>query len=171
MNDDLTQAMAKLAAAHRAQRAPISVETNVLAEFDSTHRRRYWTAASVAVAALAASAFLVVHSPAPQETPIARPPAVVAVAHEIAEKPAPPKKRRRSRPAEDPEAPFITIPYTVPLTPNEPVRVVRMALSASALSVAGFPLSASDPGNGIPSDVLVDEDGRARAVRIVSNLR
>ena len=169
MNDDLTQAMAKLAAAHHARRAPISVETKVLAEFDSAHRRRHWKAASVAVVALAASAFLVVHKPE-HETPIAGRPAVVAAVHEIAEKPAPPKKHHRSRPAEAPEAPFITIPYTVPLTPDEPVRVVRMALSPSALAVAGFPLSAIDAENGIPSDVLVDEDGRARAIRIISNL-
>jgi hypothetical protein len=170
VNDDLNQAMAKLAAAYRAQRAPASVEINVLAEFDSARRRRHWLAASVAVTALAASAFLVVHKPAPHETPIGRPPAVVAAAHEIVEKPAPPKKHRRIRPAEAPETPFITIPYTVPLTPDEPVRVVRMALSPSALAAAGFPLSAVDLENGVPSDVLVDEDGRARAIRIVSNL-
>jgi hypothetical protein len=168
MNDDLNQAMAKLAAAHRTQRAPTSIERKILAEFDSSRRLRHWKAASVAVAVLAASAFLVIHKPAPHETPVARQSVVVAApVHEAAAQPAP-RKHRRSRPA---EAPFIAIPYTVPLTPDEPVRVVRMALSPSALAVAGFPLSAIDPGNGIPSDVLVDEDGRARAIRIVSNLR
>jgi hypothetical protein len=69
---------------------------------------------------------------------------------------------------EQPE-PFVAIPYTVPLAPGERTTVLRMMLSAPAMAAIGVPLPAIDPGGETPADVLVGEDGRARAIRLVAN--
>jgi hypothetical protein len=82
-----------------------------------------------------------------------------------------PRRAEASRRLEaaEPAQPFLAIPYTVPLAPGERATVVRMVLSASAMAAIGFPLPAIDPSNEAQADVLVGEDGRARAVRIVAN--
>jgi hypothetical protein len=176
---EFERAMALLAAEHAAASAPVSVEQAVLATFDASRRRRYWgMAAAAAIAAmLGAGAALLRERPAPRPVVMrtetlhrVEMPAMVQI-----QQPAKPRPRKRAVvPRTEPaEAPFITIPYTVPLAPEENVRVVRMTLSPSAMAVAGFPLPAIDPGLGTQADVLVGEDGRARAIRIVasSNVR
>jgi hypothetical protein len=175
-NSEFTRTMALLAAEHRTERAPVSVERQVLAEFDAARRKRGWilTAAAAGIAAgLAVGALRMGEKPAP-------PPVIVAaVAHRF-DSPVPvmgrkpvQKMRPRKHPVAprvaDAEAPFVTIPYTVPLTPEENATVVRMTLSPSALALAGFPLPAINPGRGTEADVLVGEDGRARAIRLVNS--
>jgi hypothetical protein len=64
-------------------------------------------------------------------------------------------------------SPFVELPWTVPLAPNEPASVVRMNLAVSALIAAGFSVNA-DPAGAAAADVVVGMDGRARAVRLVS---
>ena len=64
---------------------------------------------------------------------------------------------------------FVPIPFTVPLAPEERATVVRMEIPASALMAAGFDLPATDPGSTVQADVLVSQDGRARAISIVSS--
>jgi hypothetical protein len=63
---------------------------------------------------------------------------------------------------------FITIPYTVPLSPEERATVVRMQIPVTALLAAGFQIQAADPAAIVQADVLVSQDGRARAIRPVS---
>jgi hypothetical protein len=63
---------------------------------------------------------------------------------------------------------FITIPYTVPLSPEERATVVRMTIPVTALLAAGFQMPAADPTTTVQADVLVSQDGRARAIRPVS---
>jgi hypothetical protein len=63
---------------------------------------------------------------------------------------------------------FITIPYTVPLAPEEPTAVWRARIPVSALIAVGFKLQAMDPATVVEADVLVSQDGRARAIRPVS---
>lgn len=67
-------------------------------------------------------------------------------------------------------AQFIPIPYTIPLAPEERATVVRMEIPVSALIAAGFQMSATDPGATVQADVLVSQDGRARAIRPISIL-
>lgn len=67
-------------------------------------------------------------------------------------------------------AQFIPIPYTIPLAPEERATVVRMEIPVSALISAGFQMSATDPGATVQADVLVSQDGRARAIRPISIL-
>jgi hypothetical protein len=67
--------------------------------------------------------------------------------------------------AADEEAPFVTIPYTIPLAPEERAEVVRMRIPVTALLAAGFHVQVSDPSTAIDAEVLVSQDGRARAIR------
>jgi hypothetical protein len=85
----------------------------------------------------------------------------------------PPRKRSLVRhenlPRQSAGEPFVAIPYTVPLAPEERATMVRITLSPAAIAAVGFPLPAIDPGNDTLADVLVGEDGRAHAIRIVAD--
>ena len=72
----------------------------------------------------------------------------------------------------DDARPFLNIPYTVPLAPEEPAALVRTRIPVNQLIAAGFHLEVSsmDPEAAIEADVLVGQDGRARAIRPVSIL-
>jgi hypothetical protein len=63
--------------------------------------------------------------------------------------------------------PFVVIPYLPPLDPHENTTVVRLNLRVRTLLALGYRVSA-DPDNIVPADVLVGEDGRAHAVRVLS---
>jgi hypothetical protein len=67
------------------------------------------------------------------------------------------------------EQPFVAIPYVAPLAPYERAEVVRMQLPVSALMAAGLRVGAVDPGAQVMADVLVGQDGRARALRLVTS--
>jgi hypothetical protein len=65
--------------------------------------------------------------------------------------------------------PFVEIPYIAPLAPYERTSIVRMDVAVSALIAAGFEMQAVDTGATVPADVLFGQDGRAHAIRLVSN--
>ena len=46
--------------------------------------------------------------------------------------------------------------------------VVRMELPVAALISAGFPIQTANTGAQAEADVVIGEDGRARAVRLIS---
>jgi hypothetical protein len=76
------------------------------------------------------------------------------------------------RPAPTPrptERPFSQIPYVVPPAPYERTRILRMDVPVAALIAAGFEVHVADTGAALPADVLVGQDGRALAVRLVTN--
>jgi hypothetical protein len=166
---------------------PLRIEAALLAELDrrEVDRRKapvrrpgYRTTVLGGAIAAALIAGLVFR---PHPEPIAATPqtltAVISAAPVVAEPaPAPvkPKQRRASRQVKATDAaadinssPFIELPWTVPLAPNEPASVVRMNLAVSALIAAGFSVNA-DPAGAAAADVVVGMDGRARAVRLVS---
>jgi hypothetical protein len=173
---DLAYTLALLAAEHRAERPPRDIERAVLAEFDAARPRRVWKiAAAGAIAALFVAGAFSIHRPKDTSRPAeARIIAAATAPMPIAEpvKSGPTTVRERSpkpavSPPPTPEAdPFIAIPYTVPLAPEERTSVVRMTLSAAAMAAVGFPFQ---PGVPQQADVLISEDGRARAIRIVAN--
>jgi hypothetical protein len=184
-DSDLAQVMAALAAEHRSVSSPRSIERAVLAEFDAARRRRIWKIATAgAIAALLAAGVFGI-----RERPDRRPSVITqailpvksratepAVANEVT-KPNVIKRSPRRRPAaplaDSPapaaENPFVAIPYTVPLVPEERATIMRMTLSPAAIAAVGFPLPAAETGNALQADVLVGEDGRARAFRIVAD--
>jgi anti-sigma factor RsiW len=64
--------------------------------------------------------------------------------------------------------PFVPIPYVQPLDPYESATVMRMDVPVAALIAVGYKVDASDPTAVVKADVLVGEDGRAHAVRVLS---
>ena len=57
----------------------------------------------------------------------------------------------------------------MPLAPNERANVVRMDVPVAALITAGLPMRVHDVSANASADVLVGEDGRARAVRLLAS--
>jgi hypothetical protein len=79
---------------------------------------------------------------------------------------APPKKLPAGNRG---QAPFIEIPYLAPLDPYENASIVRMNIRVATLIAAGYRVAA-DPDTIVPADVLVGEDGRAHAVRVLGDV-
>jgi len=134
-----------------------SIEAQVLAEFDraatlhppATFARWALTAALAASLVLAAASAL-------RTSPVAVQPSAVSSAS--------------SRRATSLDTPFVTIPYTIPLAPEERAEVVRMRIPVTILLAVGFHVDATDLSSSIDADVLVSQDGRARAIRPLSVL-
>jgi hypothetical protein len=154
---------------------PASVEHTLLREITSLHRLRrrriFYGVASGAIAAALAFAAWTTHRPAPRPPVIATAPGVpkvVAPVLTVAEQPAIQHRNRAAKPVPASQQPFIAIPYTLPLEPYERADVMRMDLPVAALIAVGLPMSMADPAALARADVLVGQDGRARAVRLIS---
>ena len=72
---------------------------------------------------------------------------------------------RKSEPA-----PLIAIPYLPPLDTRETTIVVRIKVRIATLMAMGYTIAA-DPDKVVPADVLVGEDGRAHAFRVLSETK
>jgi hypothetical protein len=90
--------------------------------------------------------------------------ACIAAAAMLLRGPAPPPRIARERP-------FVQIPYVAPLAPYERVSVRRIEMPVTALIAAGFEMPAREMGAAVPADVLVGQDGRALALRLVQERR
>jgi hypothetical protein len=64
---------------------------------------------------------------------------------------------------------FVAIPYVPSLDPQENATIVRMDIRVATLRAVGYRVTA-DPETLVPADVLVGEDGRAHAVRVLSGI-
>jgi hypothetical protein len=67
------------------------------------------------------------------------------------------------------QADFVAVPYALPIEPNERAELVRVNVPVAALAQWGLPVSSFDPNQRINAEVVLGEDGLARAVRLVSN--
>jgi hypothetical protein len=67
------------------------------------------------------------------------------------------------------ERAFVAIPYTVPLAPYERAEILRTELPVTALIAAGFDVRATDTAATLNAEVLVGQDGRAHAIRLLPN--
>jgi hypothetical protein len=77
--------------------------------------------------------------------------------------------RPEARPPSRQAAPFFEIPGLPPLDPHENVTIVPMNIQVSTLIAIGYRV-ADDPEKTVPAEVLVGEDGRAHAVRVLADL-
>jgi hypothetical protein len=59
------------------------------------------------------------------------------------------------------------LPYAQSDVPMEQAVIVRIKISASELGAIGMPLSGVPRGGNVSADLLVGQDGVARAVRLV----
>lgn len=67
------------------------------------------------------------------------------------------------------EGPFLEMPYVAPLAPYERVEVVRMDMPVAELTAEGLDVRVPDTGATVLVDVMLGQDGRAHAIRLVSN--
>ena len=167
--------------------APLNIDGVLMAEFEAVRfesnrrGRRGLRWAPVAAAAIAAGAIAaglaVLWLASARQTPKPRlRPAPVEIVKRVTVVPVPaltPKVRRRPKPLvaardAEPEPPFLQVPYTLPLAPWERASVVRVELPVSALIAAGMPVATANTGARAQADVVVGEDGRARAFRVIS---
>jgi hypothetical protein len=157
----------------------------LLAEFDAAARpkSRPWWAAGAAIAAgilltwgvwnSVGKKLEAPHTPAPIARVQPPPPEALAPSQgravaQVATAAVRHRRNKPSKPADaEPEQPFVAIPYTAPLGPYERAEIVRMDVPVSALIAAGFPMM-SDPAASARADLVVGQDGRARAVRLIS---
>ena len=77
------------------------------------------------------------------------------------------QSQRRARPAEEVVTEFIPLGNGDYSASVDAGQVVRVELPRSALSSIGLPVSADRAGERIKADVLLGEDGLARAIRFV----
>lgn len=61
---------------------------------------------------------------------------------------------------------FTALPYVVQPSEFERTEVVRMTVPVAELIAAGYPMQ-PDPGAAVEADILLGQDRRARAVRLV----
>jgi predicted anti-sigma-YlaC factor YlaD len=155
---------------------PANLESIVLVEFASNrafHRRRLKAAAMIgAIAAVLVGLAAIPRAfmtppPSRLQTVAAISPAVRVTDPPLQEPVSKPVRRHATRPARDAE-PFVAIPYTVPLDPRERAVVMRMEMPVTALAAVGLAVAAPDPLASAQADVIVGEDGRIRAIRLLS---
>jgi hypothetical protein len=172
------------------------MEAVLLREFRRHHRVRAFKRAMLPVAvaaAVAAGVFSMHRRPVHTEVPVAsakpvpaKPEPMIAipkVAEVKQERPKPVTTARRRKPAKrvvvptaEPEVlasqpvreePFVAFPYTPQLTEVDRGQVLRVSMPASALRSYGVMLPPQRAMERIKADVLVGEDGLARAIRFV----
>jgi hypothetical protein len=80
------------------------------------------------------------------------------------------KFSRQDRKVSEEASAFTPIPYTLPLGDGESTRVVRMEIPIAELAAAGFRLPPIDPSAVVTADVILGDDGRPRAVRLVKRV-
>lgn len=67
-------------------------------------------------------------------------------------------------------APFVEIPFVAPLAPYERATIQRMDVPVAALIAAGFEVRLPDASGTVKADVLLGQDGRPHAIRIVQEV-
>jgi hypothetical protein len=73
------------------------------------------------------------------------------------------------QPAAAAEAEFMEMPYVAPLAPYERVEVVRMDVPVAELTAEGLDVRVPNTGATVLADVVLGQDGRPHAIRLVSN--
>lgn len=113
-----------------------------------------------------------VSSPGPQNPPLTPPEPPVERDHMAAEQPQKPRRVRRQATGNNgDEAEVVTQFFPLregeDLTALESVRLVRVELPGSALSEVGLPITPESANEPVKADVVLGQDGLARAIRFV----
>jgi hypothetical protein len=184
----LTAALAQVRTAQEAIEAPQRLQDALMVAFDAKHARshRPWKHLYWAIPAAAAILIgILVSRPRPvEERPVARLPETRVVLQ-----PAPPVPEtieddavptvaaqaapRRPRPVRAASAPgarvteFIPLRFGKPVEAGEQIQVFRMQMRRSELMRLGLPVAPDAASAYIQADVLLGEDGLAKAIRFV----
>ncbi len=183
MNDDrIEQALRALAEQDSACGAPSRVEFRLLEAVRRRRRMKIAWRAGVAAAVVIGIAVAGAHWAAapglrPSPTVLAEFPVAVSTvstpvpAPAQTPKPATVRKRTpRSIPVQAPAKEILTefFPLMDAPPPFERGELVRVVLPASALRVVGLPVREEHLADPVQADVLIGEEGMARAIRFVS---
>ncbi len=142
-------------AAEGPREAPLYVEERLRAQFRRQNRRRNlmtWVPAFSAAAAAGIALLIWAHN---EKTQPAEVPALVAAradAAPVAE--------------EDADSSFYPLPEAEALPAVENAMVVRVQLPVSSLQLMGVPVSEERADASVQADLLLGQDGLARAVRL-----
>lgn len=144
---DLEQALGRLSEAPPRQ-AGASAEARMLIAFRMRHRRsrRVWAYVGAAAACLLIALLSVLRQHGQQAVQTSSPPRLNL---------------------DDATAGFVALPYAQSDVPMEEAVIVRMDLRASELGRLGVPVPALRANRKISTELLVGQDGVARAVRLM----
>jgi hypothetical protein len=149
-----------LAESDQEKEAPPAVEVRLKAAFRKRYRPRKWP--YLAVAAAAVLTLFIATRPEPQtlEIAVATPSAPVLT-------PAKPARQKtvRRKPAQEIMTEFYPLMEDPP--PFERGELLRVSVPASAMRGVGLPVSEEHLEDLIQADVLVGQEGLARAIRFV----
>lgn len=166
----VTSALRALAEQDREREAPEGVETRVLQAF--RRRRARKKVKAVALASLAAAAAILLFFAIPREhskqavpTAIKQQPVAVAVAPAPVEKPAAKARAVKRQPREVVTQFFPLLDVAPPFERGE---LLRVTVPASTMQRVGLPVNENRLGDRVLADVLVGQEGLARAIRFVS---
>jgi hypothetical protein len=175
MTSWITTALRALAEQDREREAPEQVETRLLAAFRRKQVQRKWRtglAWSLAAAAAALTIFFVAGS-RERPKPVAPAPVrlqPVTVAATPAPEPGPePKPSPKARPVK--RQPREVVTEFFPLLdapPFERGELLRVTVPASTMRKVGLPVNENRLTEPVYADVLVGQEGLARAIRFVS---
>jgi len=147
-----------LADSDRKKEAPPEVETRLTAAFREKYKRRVWPYFAAAAAGMALF-FVRVPKPQTMEITIVTPPV-----------PALPVAKRAIRPKPRPPQEIVTefYPLMEDPPPFERGELLRVSLPAAAMRSVGVPVSEDRLTETVQADVLVGQEGLARAIRFVN---
>jgi hypothetical protein len=172
MSEEYRRAIASL----KTENAPERVEQNVLAAFRRQKRSRVerrwgWGAAVAAAVVLAAVGAYRIQQPSSVAQPMPLL-AHIAAPPPVASAPSAPKLAVRRSPRvakrqEEIATPYFALPGAESLPSPDAEAVVHMVVPRSTLQLVGFPVSEVPRPEFIRADVVVGQDGMARAIRFV----
>ncbi len=175
-DQQLTAALHSLAASSPREASP-ELEARLAAAFRrQTKKRKLFRWIPAVAATAAAAAFLAILI---RPTSVPPPPAAItyqaaAPALTVSTAPVTPGPRRRHtvrRPAPAPPnevaTSFFALPEARDLPPAEAATLVRVQVPRSTMRLVGLPVNEERANEGIRADMLLGQDGIARAVRFV----
>jgi hypothetical protein len=165
--DQVLAALKALAAHDREREAPEEVELRLRATFRRARTRRtaMW---SLAAAAIVATIFLALpreHPAPPVVTKPAPPPQIATVVEPPAPQIHPVRRRVAPKPPREIATEFFPL-MDVPL-PFDRGELLRVIVPASTMRTVGLPVNEERLADRVQADVLVGEEGLARAIRFV----
>jgi hypothetical protein len=191
--EHVTRALAAVREASSDRRAPESVEAVLLESFRAHHERptqvksvrtrRYaWIAAAIAASVAIVAVVRISRTPsvtAPERPFISKAPAPEQVVPQAVQstaarvrpkprpRPAPPGVSASARERREVTTDFFPIPYAPAMTQADYGQVIRVNVPANSMRTFGLPVREDRMFDRVQADVLMGEDGIARAIRFV----
>jgi hypothetical protein len=165
--EDVLKALHALAESDREREASAAVEVKLRSAFRKRYRTRIWPYFAIAATAAAAIVFVLYALPKPHIVPQPIQIAAVTPAPTVASVTQPTVRKAVHRKRQPREAVTEFFPLMDDALPFERGELLRVSLPASALRSVGLPVNEDRLEDTVQADVLVGEEGLARAIRFV----